>query len=527
MANDFNNDDLTFKIVAEDDASKVIKKVQKELDKFPNDADKVKYLTSNIAKLTRSMRGLNAEQKKPLKNIRSQLQQLSPNNLKVQPPLKIGTPIETKVLGTTQKKPLEFQGKIVKIKEIGKATTTWTEEIDKNGNKIIRKYKDNIDDAIETVTKFSKKTNKTTNSFKNLKNVAKSASKPFERIGRIFQSIIAFRLASSVITVFINSFKKGFEALKQGNKEFAESLQPFQNSTTAISVSLATTLIPIIQTFAGILQPFANDMINVANAISLANAQAEGQSKYFKLSKDKIDEYAKSLNKTNKQLTQLDKFATLSGQKSYPLGEWVDITPQSISQQNIESGKIGEIAKFIKESIEKVTEFITGLKDLDTQTIKTVGIIGGGLLLLISPFARVIAIASSLFTLFDKDAPLASKAFASAILSATSAIFAFGIAKQFAVSGITGLLSSLAIASAVGLGVGITSFGIGSFTHMQGLNDNTSKSNGIAQNLSNTFAQGFSNFNVQSGDIYLDGKKVGTQLAPTIYSEGKKQQYWK
>jgi hypothetical protein len=64
---------LKIKIEAEEDASSVLKKVDKNLEKFNNDADKVKYLKSQMASFTAQCKGANDQTKKLAKNLISTL----------------------------------------------------------------------------------------------------------------------------------------------------------------------------------------------------------------------------------------------------------------------------------------------------------------------------------------------------------------------------------------------------------------------------------------------------------------------
>lgn len=343
--------------------------------------------------------------------------------------------------------------------------TLSTEEILDNGNIITRTYQNAITANGQWQASLVSEKTKIKQNKKEVKGLTKQHSLlqkvqkgSFGRIGRIFQSIIAFRLASAVLTTFINAFKKGFEAIKQTTPELVEGMQEFNNSTTAISVSLATALIPLMQSLSTLLSPLSEDLVNVANGLSLANAQAKNQSEYFKLSKEQIDEYAKSLNQANKRLTQLDKFATLSGKKSFALGEMVEINDETIKQQENEQravqGTINVLTKLFG-ILNKTNEEQEESRGITLESIKVWGLVALGIGAIFSPTAKVIAIVSSLLTLLD-GIPSTADWVAVGVLGLVAAFIAVGAALKYAKSGSANaaILSGLKIIGFIG---GITS----------------------------------------------------------------------
>lgn len=573
---------LVFKVEAEDSATNVLNKIKKNLDSFDSSTDKpTKYINKQLQTFRSQMGGMQKAFKKGTLSVKSfkKLQTLQTVYPQLEGTRKLvssgsyikGQPIgygsgfvskqeinlgknevtsyvdqfekngnkitqvwkevadditgQTKTINkviTTFAKPKIFedlQGKIVSKDE--KTGIFKTEEILDNGNKIIRTYKDVTNSAdgyvgvLNKATETLKKNKKETDD-----NVKKSRNlgKGLERIKRIFQSIIAFRAASAVITILMNAFKKGFEALKQANKKVAESMQPFQNATTQISISFATMFLPVMQALATILDPLAEDFINMANAMSLANAQAKGQSEYFKLSQESINAYAKSLNKTNKQLSQLDKFATLSGNKSVSIGSMVTIDKETIENQKNEIKNIQGIILAIKNLSVALSWLMNLWNNLDDSAKTALKGLAQVFFAVISPLFSIITILTSFATILDANASEGVKNFASALIGLASAMLAFRVAMSFLQNPVAGLVVATSAGILAGTIAGIVGKNVGY---------GNSSSQGYASNAISSANQNYSpSFNVQTGGVYLDGRQVGYQLEPIIYESGKKQRHW-
>lgn len=573
---------LVFKVEAEDSATNVLNKIKKNLDSFDSSTDKpTKYINKQLQIFRSQMGGMQKAFKKGTLSVKSfkKLQTLQTVYPQLEGTRKLvasgsyikGQPIgygsgfvskqeinfgknevtsyvdqfekngnkitqvwkevaddvtgQTKTINkviTTFAKPKIFedlQGKIVSKDE--KTGIFKTEEILDNGNKIIRTYKDVtnsadgyvgvLNKATETLKKNKKETDDNDKKSRNL-------GKGLERIKRIFQSIIAFRAASAVITILMNAFKKGFEALKQANKKVAESMQPFQNATTQISISFATMFLPVMQALATILDPLAEDFINMANAMSLANAQAKGQSEYFKLSQESINAYAKSLNKTNKQLSQLDKFATLSGNKSVSIGSMVTIDKETIENQKNEIKNIQGIILAIKNLSVALSWLMNLWNNLDDSAKTALKGLAQVFFAVISPLFSIITILTSFATILDANASEGVKNFASALIGLASAMLAFRVAMSFLQNPVAGL----AVAASAGILAGTIAGIVG-----KNVGYGNSSSQGYASNAISSANQNYSpSFNVQTGGVYLDGRQVGYQLEPIIYESGKKQRHW-
>ena len=273
-------------------------------------------------------------------------------------------------------------------------------------------------------------------------------------------------------------------------------------------------------------------MIDVANAIAFNNAQAQGQSKYYKLSKEKIDEYSKSLQETNKQLTQLDKFATLSGNKSYQLGEWVSIDPNTEEgQKNIEEAKALQVEYhkiiIVLEKVGQVMDFILNLiSNLGTESGKFGLSLLTSLLSFFSPLATIISLFISFQTLMS-DAGIGAKALAGIIMTLTATFAALAVAKSFMINSAKGLTTAALIGASIGGVLAVVSGMAGEAMQNPAIksyvNNATSNSSLASQLSTNTASNSSTNQTVVN--LSIDGKKFATAVAQPMAEELRKNNY--
>ncbi len=548
MPDNVDNETLLIKVKAEDEASDVLKRIKDNLDKLPNDTEKLKYLTSQISSFARQARKASPATKTLIKDINKVLGvgkgfkvKSLPNTLKNLSSLKSNIVEDYRTQLPKPKINENMQGRVFyedTTKGIAK-----TEEINEIGERIVRTYHD-VSNAsgqwqgvLKSETITSKNNNKNlTKSEKILKNlkiagkgVGKALGSVFGRLSRIFTSIIAFRLASSFITLFINAFKKGFEAIKKSSDNLVQNFEEFNVATTQISISLATSFIPLIQSLATILTPLSEKLLNVANYMSATNAVAKGQSEYFELDAQKIREYSKSLEEANKQLTQLDKFATLTSKSNYSLGNWKDI--QDFDFENVDEG-----TKELAKSFEDISNLIMGV----VKALNTLGVDGTATIVLLitalggifNPISAIISGIGAMILLFSSSNPLI-KEFAKGLMILSGAFIGLGVAKAFAQDWkkglVVGAIAGGVVASILSMvnnlangrmaGQGYKYFPISSSS------SSNSGGQSLMEGITSANNNGSNAYQIQSGDVYLDTTKVGRVLAPQINVSSQKRNY--
>lgn len=358
---------------------------------------------------------------------------------------------------------------------------------------------------------------------KNMKEM--TSGKLLKRIG----SIITYRVARSIMSGITNGAKQGFSLLSQDNETVKGIMEQFDQIKTTLQVSFATVLIPVAEALSTALEPIAQELLDFANAMSLANAQAKGESQYYKLSSESINEYAKSLKQANQQLSQLDKFATLSGSSTPKLGVWESIDDLLPEDKEL-AEKYKDTTDFflnLSTTIKTVTEKIGGFFDDFGKNIKWITALAGLLVTAINPLAGLIIG----FGLAAVGASPGAKVLGTAMLALAGGLIGYGIAKQFAKNPWVGL----AAGAAGGLLVGTITSIVSSLGTGDSVNTNTATTpsvtsgniigeadlyRGIEEATSRSYST--SGATTVKGDVYIDGQKAGRILENSVYSEGKR-----
>ena len=418
---------------------------------------------------------------------------------------------------------------VLQSEEFGK-TTIKTQEV-ANGIKTIREYIKLANGELylmaERTSKVTEKTKKTKTGFEkikdDLKNQTKGGSGFFKKIG----SIITYRIARTILSAITNAFKQGFSLLSNDNDVVGKVKDQFSSIATTLQVSLTTILIPLFESLANILEPIATDFLNMANAMSLSNAQLKGQSQFFELSKEKIDAYAKSLRLTNKQLSQLDKFATLNGSQAVDLGGYRDVADVT-EEETKNLAKYEESISSIKTLLDSLVEIGKALGNVFNFIGEHIDLIGAALLIVLTVTQPLLVALGSFVVLMSKASPVA-KALAGVLMTLAGIFIGIGVASAFAkdplhgavagviAGGVTAVISSI-IGSFINSGSAIAS--TSSFSPSLGGTSigGSDIYSGIATSTQNgyTAAGGGS----VHGNVYMDSKVVGKVVEDSVYAEG-------
>lgn len=420
---------------------------------------------------------------------------------------------------------------LLETKEADK-TKTRTQEI-ADGFKTVREYIKLANGELylmaEKTSKVEKQNKKTfkdkvfDNIGKNLKKQTKSFGNIFKRIG----SIITYRVARTILSAFTNAIKQGFELLSQDNSTLGSIKDTFSSITTTMQVSLTTILIPLFETLANLLKPIADDFLNFANAISYDNAKLKGQSQYFELSKEKIDAYTKSLKNSNKQLSELDKFATLNGNSKADLGNYVDIADASkeiVKNQD----EYQNIVHFVQTISDIIGVIIKGAKDLFEFVRDNINWLVPAIALVVTAMNPLLGFLGSLITLLS-DASTGAKLLAAFCMTLAGALICVRIAKTFAFNPVAGLaigaaagaLAASIFAIAGGLNTGSLS-AMPSLSSMNYSGTSLSGSSDLYSGIESASTRAYSSSGATTvrGDVYIDGVKAGKIMESSVYSEG-------
>lgn len=430
-----------------------------------------------------------------------------------------GTFVESgKMLGTP----------LLETKESDK-TKTRTQEI-ANGFKTVREYIKLANGELylmaEKTSKVEKQ-NKKTFKDKVFDNIGKNLKKQTKNFGNIFKrlgSIITYRVARTILSAFTNAIKQGFELLSQDNSTLGSIKDTFSSISTTMQVSLTTIMIPLFETLANLLKPIADDFLNFANAVSYANAKLNGQSQYFELSKEKIDAYTKSLKNSNKQLSELDKFATLNGSSKAVLGGYVDIA--DASKEIVENqDEYQNIVNFVQTISDIIGAIIKGAKDLFEFVRANINWLVPAIALVITAMNPLLGILGSIITLMS-DADTGAKLLAAACMTLAGAIIGIGIATHFAKNPLAGLVAGAiggALFASIFAMVGDVNNGLNPF-RAPSLNYGGTSLNGSSDLYSgiekaSTRAYSSSGATTVQGNVYIDGQKAGKIMSNSVFAE--------
>lgn len=394
----------------------------------------------------------------------------------------------------------------------------------------------------EKVSKVEEKTKKLPHSLKEVGSilgnmVSKNVEKGFKGItsGKLFKrigSIITYRIARSIMSGITNGAKQGFSLLSQDNEALSNIMSQFDEIKTTLQVSFAAVLIPIAEALATALEPIANELLDFANAMSLANAQAKGESQYYKLSSDSIKEYAKSLKQANQQLSQLDKFATLSGSNSAKLGTWESVDDLLPEDEDI-AEKYKTTTDFflnLSDTIKDVMKSIGEVFVWFGENIKTIITLAGLLISAVNPIAGAIIGfgAAALGTSTE------AKILGSSMLALAGGFIGVGIAKAFAANPFYGAAVGVAAGAMVGVITSIASSlgtsgsvntNTSSGTDLSSLSETSSlySTSDLYAGIEASTSKGVSSSNMTvKGDVYIDGQKAGRVMENYVYTEGKR-----
>ena len=434
----------------------------------------------------------------------------------------------------------KFKGTFIPSGEILGSEILSTKESDRvkirtqevaNGIKTIREYIKLANGELylmaERTSKVADKTKKSKTVFEkikdSLKNQTKGSSGFFKKIG----SIITYRIARTILSAITNAFKQGFSLLSNDNDVVGKVKDQFSSIATTLQVSLTTILIPLFESLANILEPIATDFLNMANAMSLSNAQLKGQSQFFELSKEKIDAYAKSLRSTNKQLSQLDKFATLNGSQAVDLGGYRDVADVT-EEETKNLAKYEESISSIKTLLDSLVEIGKALGDVFKFIGEHIELVGAALLIALTVIHPLLVALGSFIVLISKASPVA-KALAGVLMTLAGAFIGIGIASAFAKDPLYGAVAGVlaggvaaVISSVIGSLVNTGSASASTSSFSSSLGGTSIGGSDIYSGIATSTQNGYTAAGGGSvhGNVYMDGKVVGKVVEDSVYAEG-------
>lgn len=118
--------------------------------------------------------------------------------------------------------------------------------------------------------------------------------------------VAIYRAIRGALKAITNAFKEGFGNLAQFSDEVNQKMSQLTSSFTIIKNSVAVIFLPLLNAITPIIQAFAVNIANIANAISYLSAKLKGNATYLKINTD----YLKKFNEQSKLLS-FDTFEKL------------------------------------------------------------------------------------------------------------------------------------------------------------------------------------------------------------------------
>lgn len=438
----------------------------------------------------------------------------------------------------------------IKIPSSAKLIETQT-FFDGEGKKtVIKKYQEVVKKDGKTLVNTFKEINGVVTQETNKLNNSGIKANSFDKFIARVKNIVVYRLVREVMSAVSKSITEGFNLISVNNSSVKNMLTEFKASSVSLSISLSTMLLPIMERLSSLLNTIGMQFIDVANEMSRQNAIAKGQATYYKINKDAVNDYAKSLTQLSGNLSQLDKFATLSGKNTPILGGNVDIAEQSgiteESQQKLKLFQkvlkgIGDIIIYVKDNFDEIVKSLGTFIALLISAKLVIGIGNlvkgfGDILNFIKNIKLqsigLIAGVSLLAIAFSSDLPIAIKVLAGALgglITVLSIVFALkeGLSKgAWAIASLSAVVAGIG-AFAVGMnnladsGSSAISSNLSSATNISSLMGSVASSGSYSQSATLT-----NNKTTVSGDVYLDKYKVGKILTQDVYTNGTKSGYF-
>lgn len=555
-----NNLDTTEK--TEDATKRITKELERQANLYKRITKEKKDATQSITEVSRTVsNGVRTDTTKVDGEVTKTVETfLPPEKIKsALPPERIKGVLASQIEGVVKSTKKDLSTGLSKIS---------TEELFLNGEKILREYlKDDFGNLREVSSKTvflpPKKEKKVSlppkkeaveeqkKSISDYVTKMKDALKINNKFVKSFGRIALYRMIRTILSSIVRLFKDGFSNIAKNNLEARESLVQLKTFSTSLSISLSSMLMPAVQALTTLLEPLSYALINNANAMAKEQAILTGSSKYYKINSEYVKDYAKQLQGLNGQLTQLDKFATLS-QGTPTLGEYVDIDTEAVTETDLEgvTTQVQDFANALSEVAGFITNIAKSLSEMDLSELKALA----SLLLFFTGLpGKLIAVYSAIKTLFSKEATQDAKLMASAILGLATAMLVWKatssggltFAQRLVATGVA-TATMLTVAGVIS-SISSNTFAAGGFPDMGSVfianeagaefvgnlgsrtvvanNDQIVEavSTGVYGAVSRAFAE---NQSRGSSGVYLDGKKVGEAITETVFYNGVKAGHW-
>lgn len=243
--------------------------------------------------------------------------------------------------------------------DFGKWFKTTSKEISENSGGIAQNFETMTHSAEESAqvfeqfgkTDFEKELDKLE---EKTKNVSIAWSKLLRAIGRI----ALYRTIRRALQMITQAMREGFQNYAQYSNETNVAFSNIKNSVGQLKNTFGVTLGYLIQALAPAIETLSNAIIGIVDSLNMAIASMNGMNGTYSKAIKQNEDYAKSLQKTNKQLLSFDKFESLKS------GNGSDSNPANMFEESSVSEDWNDTATFFKFLIDSLKAVIPILKTI-------------------------------------------------------------------------------------------------------------------------------------------------------------------
>ena len=134
-------------------------------------------------------------------------------------------------------------------------------------------------------------------------------------LGKAIKTILLYNVLFSALNAITTGIKEGLDNITRASKEANAVMTDYKTTTLQMKNALGAAAIPVLKALHPLYQMLADAIIDVANAVNLLTASAQGAKSYTR-AKKYVEDYVKALQKA-KGLLGMDEINTMGKSLNY------------------------------------------------------------------------------------------------------------------------------------------------------------------------------------------------------------------
>lgn len=214
-----------------------------------------------------------------------------------------------------------------------------------------------------------------------LRGETEKTTKGWKKFLNQIKRIAIYRLIRTALRAIVSTFRDTINAFAEVDDNVNNSMSQITTSLQFIKLGLGTTLLPLLQMIAPIIEQIGYAFADLGNMIS-ASMSKDG--KYTKINKEAWKNYREEIEQTNGALLDFDKFRVLNTQKTglsdflIPNQDVKDLNKElgaSAWQWQLIAGFVGEISETLSIIFETVRQIFEAVRPFLAIAMGIVGAI--------------------------------------------------------------------------------------------------------------------------------------------------------